>query len=110
MNSVAPVKALLTVWISLLVLLALTTASAYVPLGIGNSLANMAIATIKVGLVAIFFMRLRKSDNAVRLAAGAALLFLFFLAFLSFGDFVTRPLRPASWTPPAETSRAGGPY
>ena len=85
------VGGLMGVWIALLVLLALTTASAYVDLGAGNTLANLAIAAVKVGLVAVFFMHLKTADGAVRLAAGAALLFLSILAFLAFGDFLTRP-------------------
>jgi cytochrome c oxidase subunit 4 len=87
------VKAFLIVWGGLLVLLALTTGSSYLPLGVGNTLINGAIAIMKVSLIAVYFMHLRRADAAVRLAAGAALLFLFFLTFLSFADLLTRPLQ-----------------
>ena len=110
MTPVPSVKTLLAVWSALLALLALTTASAYLPLGIGNSLINLIIAAAKIGLIAVFFMHLHRSDAAIRLAAGAAFLFLFLLAFLSFGDFLTRPLRPASWQAPTQTSTSGGTY
>jgi cytochrome c oxidase subunit IV len=111
MSSVSRVGTLFAVWVSLLVLLGLTTASSYLSLGVGNTLINSAISVIKVGLIAFSFMHLRRSDNAVRLAAAAALLFLFFLAFLSFADLLTRhEVRPASWKAPAETSPVEGPY
>lgn len=109
MNPVSAVKTLLAVWGALLVLLGLTTASSYLSLGVGNTVLNMVIAVAKVGLIAVFFMHLRRSDAAVRLAAAAALLFLFFLAFLTFADLLTRPLRPAPWQAPVETS-GGGTY
>jgi cytochrome c oxidase subunit 4 len=99
MNALA-VKTLLAVWAGLLALLALTAASAYINLGLGNLFANLAIAAAKVGLIALFFMHLRHSDGTVRLVAGAALFFLFILAFLSFGDFLTRPLTAAPWHAP----------
>jgi cytochrome c oxidase subunit 4 len=110
MRSVSSIRSLLNVWLGLLGLLALTTASAYLHLGIGNTLINLAVAAVKIGLIVLFFMHLRRSDVAVRLAAGAALLFLFFLAFLSFADFLTRPRGPAPWTAPVVTSAGGGTY
>ena len=97
MSTTPPVRAPILVWLGLLVLLALTTATSYLHLGLGNTLINLVIAAIKLGLIALFFMHLRRSDAAVRLAAGAALLFLFFLAFLSFADFLTRSVVVAPW-------------
>lgn len=108
MNTVPAVKTLVLVWLSLLVLLTLTTASSYLHLGIANTLINLAIAVVKFALIAAFFMHLRRADPAVRLAAGAALLFLFFLAFLSFADLLTRSYRAAPWQAPFE-SPAGSP-
>jgi cytochrome c oxidase subunit 4 len=110
MSSVSSLKTLLAVWASLLVLLGLTTASSYVSLGIGNTLINFAIAVMKIGLIALFFMHLRRADAAVRLAAATAFLFLFFLAFLSFADLLTRPRLQAPWQAPAQRSPTGGPY
>jgi cytochrome c oxidase subunit 4 len=93
MRSPEKVRTLLLVWGGLLVLLALTTGSSYLPLGVGNTLINGMVAIMKVALIAVYFMHLRRADAVVRLAAGAALLFLFFLAFLSFADLLTRPLQ-----------------
>jgi cytochrome c oxidase subunit 4 len=109
MSAVSSIRTLLAVWIGLLVLLALTTGSSYLHLGMANTLINFAIAAIKVGLIVVFFMHLARADAAVRLAAGMALLFLFLLAFLSFGDFLTRPFHPAPWRAPTETP-SGGTY
>jgi cytochrome c oxidase subunit 4 len=102
MRPLPTVRTLLSVWLALLMLLALTTASSYVPLGIGNTLINCAIALMKMALITLCFMHVRRADAAVRFAAGAALLFLFFLAFLSFGDFLTRPNHPAPWQAPTQ--------
>jgi cytochrome c oxidase subunit 4 len=99
-----PVRRLLWIWLALLVLLAATTASAWIDLGAGNSIANLIIAGAKAALIALFFMHLRRSDATVRLAAGAALLFLFFLAFLTFDDYLTRPMHPAPWRSPQDST------
>jgi caa(3)-type oxidase subunit IV len=97
----APSLASLVVnWAALLALLAITTASAYLELGVGNTLLNLLIAGIKVVLIATFFMHLGRSDAAVRIAAVAALFFLLILAFLTFGDILTRPSHPAPWRAP----------
>jgi len=101
-------KSLLAVWLGLMVLLALTTASSYLSLGIGNTLINLIIAFMKIGLIACFFMHLLRADVAVRLTAAATLLFLFFMGFLIFGDLLTRHPLQAPWRAPAESP--GGPY
>lgn len=100
MKKVASVQALVATWFALLVLLGLTTASAYLNLGAGNLLLNLGIAAAKVALIVVVFMRLTRARVAVRLTAAAALFFLFILAFLSFSDFLTRPSHPAPWRTP----------
>jgi cytochrome c oxidase subunit IV len=94
------VASLVFTWFALLALLAITTASAYLDLGAGNTVLNLIIAAIKVALIAAFFMHLGSSDSAVHIAAGAALFFLFVLAFLAFGDVLTRPSHPTPWRAP----------
>ncbi len=78
------------VWLALLLLLALTVGSAYVPLGIFNSILNLTIAAIKVLLVLLFFMKLRASSPLLRLAAMAGLFWLAFMFVLTAGDYLTR--------------------
>jgi cytochrome c oxidase subunit 4 len=82
------------VWLALLVLLAITVSSAYVPLGAFNGVINLGVAGIKAALVVIFFMHLNRSSALLRLAAAAGLFWLTFLFALSFGDYATR-----SWSP-----------
>ena len=94
------IASLVVTWDALLALLAITTASSYLDLGIGNTLHNLAIAAVKVVLIAAFFMHLGRADAAVHIAAVAALFFLLILAFLTFGDILTRPSHPAPWRAP----------
>ena len=82
----------LLVWAALLVLLAATVTSAYVPMGALNTVANLGIAAMKAALVAVFFMGLRRPDPLLRLAAAAALFWLAALFALTFSDVLTRPL------------------
>ncbi|HEX8989793.1 MAG TPA: cytochrome C oxidase subunit IV family protein [Rhodocyclaceae bacterium] len=89
----------------LLLLLALTTASAYVPMGAWNGIANLAIAAAKAGLVAFFFMHLREAAAIVRLAAGVALLMLAIFLTLSSVDYLTRHSTAAPWQNPAVHGR-----
>lgn len=79
------------VWIALLVLLALTVGSAYVPMGVLNTVANLGIAAAKASLVAVFFMGLRRPDPLLRLAAAAAFFWLLTMFALTLSDFLTRP-------------------
>jgi cytochrome c oxidase subunit 4 len=94
------IASLVGTWAALLALLAITTASAYLDLGIGNTVLNLVIAAINVVLIAAFFMHLLRADAAVHVAAVAALFFLLILAFLTFGDILTRPTQPAPWRVP----------
>jgi cytochrome c oxidase subunit 4 len=78
------------VWLTLLFLLALTIGSAYIPLGAGNSVLNLAIAALKALLVLLFFMHLRSSSTMIRLTAASALLWLTFIFALTFVDYLSR--------------------
>jgi cytochrome c oxidase subunit 4 len=83
-------KLYLGVWLALLVLLALTIGSSYVPLGGLNTTVNLAVACAKATLVALFFMKLRASDALVRFAAGIGLVWFLILVGLSLTDFLAR--------------------
>jgi cytochrome c oxidase subunit IV len=90
----------------LLLLLAASAGSAYLPLGLWNSIANLSIATLKALLVAVFFMHLRDSSALVRLTAGVALFMLAILFGLSATDYRTRADDPAPWQMPRQLSGA----
>jgi len=87
-------------WIALLVLLAASVASAFVPLGIFNTVVNLGIALAKALLVAWFFMHLTHASLLTRVFAAAALFMLVLLFGLTASDYATRPAAPAPWSPP----------
>ena len=86
-------------WLALMVLLALTLGSSYIPMGAGNTLANTGISVAKAVLIAIFFMHLRHAGALLRIAALAGVLWLAILFGLSWSDIATRTITPAPWTP-----------
>ena len=89
-HPVAAAGTYVLVWVGLLVLLALTLGSAYLPLGWMNGVVNLAIAVAKALLVMIFFMHLRSSHYVLRLAAAAGFFWLAILIGLSLSDFLAR--------------------
>lgn len=78
------------VWVALSVLLAATVITAYIPLGVFNTIINMAIAAAKVALILVFFMKLRSSSALIRLVSMAGLFWLVFMFALTAGDYLTR--------------------
>ena len=87
-------------WIGLMVFLAFTLGSSYIPMGPWNTLINMGISCAKAILIAIFFMHLRHAGALLRIAALAGLLWLALLFGLSWSDFGTRTISPAPWSSP----------
>jgi cytochrome c oxidase subunit IV len=95
-----PVRTYVATWAALLLLLALTCASAFVPLGAFNSIVNFAVAAVKALLVAVFFMHLRHASALTRVFAAVALFMLALLFGLSGADYATRHIAPAGWSAP----------
>jgi cytochrome c oxidase subunit 4 len=91
---IVPVRVYITVFLSLLFLTGLTTGVAFIDLGAMNTFAALAIAVVKMLLVALFFMELRYSPGLTRVVIVAALFFLALLMSLTMADNFTRP-----WTP-----------
>ena len=87
-------------WLALMILLALTCASSYVPMGPWNTIANMGISCAKALLIAIFFMHLRNAGALLRIAAIVGLVWLSILFGLSWTDYATRSISPAAWVAP----------
>jgi cytochrome c oxidase subunit 4 len=83
-------KGPLAVWLALLVLLAISAGSAYVPLGPFNATLNLAIAAVMIVLLATWLMNLRWSSALVRLIAASGLLWLVFMFVLTFTDYFSR--------------------
>ena len=90
-----------SIYIALLVLLALTIRVAYVHLGYLNVVAAMTIAVLKAVLIILYFMHIRYSSRLTWVFAGAGFFWLGILLVLSMTDFLTRgwlPL-PSGWEP-----------
>lgn len=100
MTVVRPPRVLLLSWFALLLLLALTVAAAYWPLGTFNTVVALIIATVKTLIVAAIFMELRESRGLLIPFAGAGLFWLAILLWLAFTDYTTRPNFPPSLLPP----------
>lgn len=84
-------------WIALMVLLALTAGSAYLHMGIWNTVTNLGIAIAKALLVGMVFMHLKTSRGAIRAAVAVALFTLALLFVISGSDYATREFYPAPW-------------
>lgn len=95
-------------WLALLALLALTAASAWLPLGVWNGVLNLVIALAKAALVAWRYMALRRQDSVPRLVAATGLAALLLLLCLTAADYGTRVLRPAPWQAPPSTRPLAG--
>jgi len=78
------------IWLSLLVLLAITVSASFLPLGAGNGIVSMSVVICKAALIMYFFMKLRSSSALLRLASVAGLFWLLFTFSLTFSDYLTR--------------------
>jgi cytochrome c oxidase subunit 4 len=81
--------ALLT-YAALIGLLALTVGSTFVPLGVGNSLINLAVALAKAALIGVVFMHLRRSSILISLTVAALGFWLLLLFGVTLVDYFTR--------------------
>ncbi len=79
------------VLISLALLLALTTALAFVPLGHWNWLVSVVIAFAMAGLILLFFMKVRYSAPLIWLTSAAGFVWLSLLLLLVLLDYISRP-------------------
>jgi caa(3)-type oxidase subunit IV len=76
--------------LGLLLLLALTAASSFVPMGPGNLATTLAISIGKTGIIAFYFMELRKAGTLLRLTAFVGLMWLMIYLMLVLSDYATR--------------------
>ena len=82
------------VFMTLLVLAALTTGIAYVDLGPFNTVIALAIAVVKMSLVGLFFMHLWYSSGLSRIVVLAGFFWLAIMLTFTMSDYFTR-----GWTP-----------
>lgn len=77
-------------WAALMLLLALTTALAFVPLGAAQLGVSLVIAVIKALLVLLLFMELKGSSGLVRVFAAAGFFWLLIMIGLTSADYTHR--------------------
>ena len=82
------------IFLALLALTGITTAVAYVDLGPFSVVVALAIAVVKMLLVALFFMHLRHSTMLTRVVVIGGLLWLAIMIAFTMSDFVSR-----GWVP-----------
>ena len=80
----------LAIFLSLLVLTALTTGISFIDLGVFNAVIALAIACVKASLVVLFFMHLHYSSRLLKLTVGAGLFTFILLLSLTMTDYISR--------------------
>jgi cytochrome c oxidase subunit IV len=78
------------VWLTLLALLAVTVATAFLPLGWANTPVNLAISVTQAALVMLFSMHLRAAHPLVKIIAVIGFFGIGILIILSLFDVLTR--------------------
>jgi cytochrome c oxidase subunit 4 len=90
----APPRALVLSWLGLLALLGLTVLLSFQPFGSFNFPIAVAIACLKVLIVAAYFMELRAQRGLTIAAATAGVFWLGILLWLAGTDYATRSQFP----------------
>jgi cytochrome c oxidase subunit 4 len=83
-------RLVLRCWLALIVLHALTTGSAFIPLGAANLFVSLGIAVTKALIVLLFFMELKASSALVRVFAAAGFFWLMIMIALTTADYTHR--------------------
>ena len=81
------------VLISLLILTVLTVGTAQLDFGAFNAVLAMLIATVKAGLVLLYFMNLKYDDKLYWLVFGSSVFFVALLYAFSQFDIITRAIQ-----------------
>jgi len=95
-------RRILITWGALLALMLTSLGSAYLPLGTGNLVVGLTVATVKSLLVLGLFMGLLRAPVTLRLAAALGFATLTLLFTLSSVDYATRAVRPAPLQQPTQ--------
>ena len=86
-------KTYLNVLLALLVLTVITVGVAQVDFGRLNTVFAMFVATVKAGLVLMYFMHLKYEEKIYRLIFGSAVFFVIVLYLFSELDIITRVIQ-----------------
>jgi caa(3)-type oxidase subunit IV len=85
-----PMLPYVVAWLVLLLLLGLSTLSAYLDIGFFHPIVVFGIAATQAAIIFIVFMRLRGRPSLKWLVASAGFFWLLFLYGLSMVDYATR--------------------
>lgn len=83
-------KVYLAVFFALMVCTALTTAVAFVDLGIFNPVIALAIACFKATLVVLFFMHIYYSSKLLKLTVISGVFMFLVLITMTLSDYISR--------------------
>jgi cytochrome c oxidase subunit 4 len=78
------------IFLSLMVLTAVTVAVTYVNLGTFNLAVAMAVAITKASLVILFFMHVKYSPKVIKVTVGMSFFFLLIMMMMIMSDYLTR--------------------
>jgi cytochrome c oxidase subunit 4 len=80
----------LGIFVALMVFTGITTAAAFVEMGVFNPIVALAIATTKAVLVVLFFMHVKYSPKLTKLTVISAVFFFGVLCVMSMSDYISR--------------------
>lgn len=87
---VVPVKIYVAVFLTLMVLTAITVAVAFVDLGPLNNVVMLGIAVVKATLVVLFFMHVKYGTRLIPLVAAGGFFWLLILFSFTLSDYFSR--------------------
>jgi cytochrome c oxidase subunit 4 len=88
---VTPISTYVTIFVSLLVLTAVTYLVATQDFGWMNTPIALAVAILKATLVVVYFMGVRYNTPLTKVVVVAGFFWLFILFGLTLNDYLTRP-------------------
>ncbi len=87
---VSPIKLYIGIFLTLMVLTAVTIMVAYVNLGPWNKVVALGIASFKATLVVLYFMHVKYSSRLTKLVVISGFFFLIILLTLTMTDYASR--------------------
>ena len=89
-DHVVSIKLYLAIFLTLMVLTALTVAAAFVDLGALNTFVALGIAVTKATLVILFFMHVKYSSRLTWMVVGSGFVFVAILIGFTVADLLSR--------------------
>lgn len=78
------------VFVTLLILTAVTAAVAFVPLGWANPVVALFIACFKASIVVLFFMHAKYQSRLIKMTIGSGLFIFLGLIVMTLSDYISR--------------------